>query len=496
MRTTVHAQELLRAIDRSLTALEASLRRGHSEEFRAYLRVMARFHRYSSRNVWLILRQRPGARLVAGHVRWRSLGRHVRQGERGIAILAPTTRRRLDASSGREERHIEGFHVARVWDLEQTDGRPLPDYIGAGIDGQLDPDTLRRALETPPVPVRFAAIRGDGETDGREIRLAPDLSPARTLVALAHEWAHVLLHFRPESDGADLPAEARELEAEGTAYVVAAHFGIADRSGCDYILSYGGSAESLERRIERIRWASGTILEHLRVPVGAEDSGLRDHLTENAFPLLPESGPLGEGTCEAGASAGGLEEHLDIAPPGGPFGVTPREAGLGGEEDLTVPALGIGLPGEKRLLATAEDRARIGDARTQLEERACLPVVEERSVGRDFGARADERHAPREDIDELRPFVDLGAPKPGSDPGDSGVPPDREGGPSHPRSHGAEFVKREATAAASEPLLAVENRASVRTEDDESDDEGRQRQGDQQDERQDDVTSPGTPHRR
>ncbi len=123
-------------------------------------------------------------------------------------------------------------------------------------------------------------------------------------------------------------------------------------------------------------------------------------------------------------------------------------------------------------------------------------MLEERGVGRDFGARADECHAPHEDIDELRPFVDLGAPKPGSDPGDSGVPPDREGSPPHLRSHGAEFVKREATAAASEPLLPVENRASVHAEDDERDDEGRQRQDDQQDARQDDVTSPGTPHRR
>lgn len=496
MRGTVHAQALLVEIERSIADLAAALRRGHSEEFRAYLRVMARFHRYSSRNVWLILRQRPGARFVAGHVRWRSLGRRVRPGERGIAILAPTTVRRVDPASGQEESGVRGFHVARVWDLDQTDGRPLPDYIGAGIEGRLDPGTLERAIGAAPLPIRFDAPRGDGQTEGNEIRLAPNLSPARTLVALAHEWAHVLLHFRPEDDGEDLTVEARELEAEATAFVVAAHFGIADRSGSDYILSYGGSAEALERRIERVSRAARTILDRLEERAGKTDSDPAIAVAENAPPFLPKAHPLGEGATETRPVEGGLEEHEKITPLGRPLRVTPREPGLRGEEHLAVPTHGVGTSGEKLLLATAENAARIGDAGTEGEEQARLAPLEARGVLRSLGSRSDEGHASGEDVEELRPFVDLAPSEPSPETGHTGVAADGEGRSLAPRTHGAELVQREGPPAASEALLSVEDRSPVDAQDEERDRGGGERQQTEKNGRKDGVPSARPPHRR
>lgn len=497
VRTTVHAQELLREIDRSIDALAAALRRGHSEEFRAYLRVMARFHRYSSRNVWLILRQRPGARLVAGHVRWRSLGRVVRRGERGIAILAPTTARRLDPETGREESTVEGFHVARVWDVAQTDGRPLPDYIGAGIEGHLDPALLERALRSAPLPVRFVALRGDGETDGREIRLAEGLPPSRTLVALAHEWAHVLLHLRPEGGGEDLPSEARELEAEATAYVVAAHFGIADRSGCDYILSYGGGAEALERRIERIRRAAGAILDRLAAPGRARDpdsgSGV---VPEDTPPFVPETRPLGETTGETRTPESGLEKDENVARVRRPLGVARGKARLRGEKHLAVPALGMGTPGEERLFVAAEDGARIGDPGTEGEERRRLTLREELDVGRDFGPRTDEGHASGEDVEELRPLVDLETSEPGSEAGDAGIASDREKRAGSVRAHRAELMKGEGPSAPSETFLTVEDRRAVGEEHRESHEGGREREEGQERAGQERVAPTRPPHRR
>ncbi len=81
------------ALDRLATLLDT----GQSDQFTALLKAMARFHRYSFHNVCLIVAQRPAATRVAGFHTWRSLGRFVRKGEKGIVILAPiVTRRRCD----------------------------------------------------------------------------------------------------------------------------------------------------------------------------------------------------------------------------------------------------------------------------------------------------------------------------------------------------------------------------------------------------------------
>ena len=62
-----------------------------SDRYRQYLSVMSRFHRYSVNNTMLIYLQRPDASLVAGFQKLKNqFGRLVKQGERGITIIAPT----------------------------------------------------------------------------------------------------------------------------------------------------------------------------------------------------------------------------------------------------------------------------------------------------------------------------------------------------------------------------------------------------------------------
>jgi N-terminal domain of anti-restriction factor ArdC len=67
---------------------------------------------FSLNNVCLIVAQRPAATRVAGYHTWRSLGRFVRKGEKGIAILAPILRRRRDETDEEESRVIAGFRTA------------------------------------------------------------------------------------------------------------------------------------------------------------------------------------------------------------------------------------------------------------------------------------------------------------------------------------------------------------------------------------------------
>jgi antirestriction protein ArdC len=106
-----------------------ALESGHSEALTAYLKTMSLFSKYSLNNLFLITRQRPDARRVAGYQTWRKLGRYVRKGEKGIAIIAPLVHRKPDEESekARTERGIVEFKVAHTFSEEQTDGEPLPE---------------------------------------------------------------------------------------------------------------------------------------------------------------------------------------------------------------------------------------------------------------------------------------------------------------------------------------------------------------------------------
>ena len=111
----MNADELKKLTTDALNQLSTALEQGHSESLTALLKTMARFHRYSLHNMWLIVSQRREATRVAGFHTWRKLGRFVRKGEKGIAILAPITARR-DAEADGESKTIVGFRAAYVFD--------------------------------------------------------------------------------------------------------------------------------------------------------------------------------------------------------------------------------------------------------------------------------------------------------------------------------------------------------------------------------------------
>ena len=100
----------------ALDKLAALLDEGHSDQLTALLKTMARFHKYSWHNVCLIASQRPTATRVAGFQTWRTMGRFVRKGEKGIAIMAPIIGRREAESEGDNARTVRGFRAAYVFD--------------------------------------------------------------------------------------------------------------------------------------------------------------------------------------------------------------------------------------------------------------------------------------------------------------------------------------------------------------------------------------------
>lgn len=263
-----------RMVDDAIDRLAASLERGESATLNAYLAMMGRFRRYSLGNQLLIAMARPEATQVAGFHAWRKLGRAVRKGEKGIHILAPIVRRnqgtetgliadRLEAEerSNNEQaggadgsgRMVVGFRGAVVFDVDQTEGKDLPQFAEVrGDAGHLLPCLLAWA-ERQQITVTFTDSLGpaQGMTVGKRILIRSDLTPAETTSTLVHELAHVRLH-----QGHDTPASrtVRETEAEAVAFVVCQATGLeCGTAASDYIQLYQGDKRLLMASLTRVR---------------------------------------------------------------------------------------------------------------------------------------------------------------------------------------------------------------------------------------------------
>ena len=177
----------------ALDTLAALLDEGHSDQLTALLKTMARFHKYSWHNVAFISSQCPTATRVAGFQTWRTMGRFVRKGEKGIAILAPIIGRREAESASDNARAIVGFRAAYVFDVEQTDGEPLPRPIEASGDPGIKTTSLRTAILGQGIALESVDDLGGalGTSSGGCIRLLNGLSPAMEFTTLVHEYAHL-----------------------------------------------------------------------------------------------------------------------------------------------------------------------------------------------------------------------------------------------------------------------------------------------------------------
>lgn len=153
-----------------------------SDKFKQYLRTLSKFHDYSLNNTILIAMQKPDATLVAGYTAWKkSFGRQVQKGERGIRILAPAPYKKKteidktdpvtgavltnpDGTAIKETKEVlmPAFKVVNVFDISQTDGKPLPtiginELTGDVAQYELFFEALKRSC---PVPIEFEEIEG------------------------------------------------------------------------------------------------------------------------------------------------------------------------------------------------------------------------------------------------------------------------------------------------------------------------------------------------
>lgn len=266
-------------VEDALERLEAGVSRIlDGEEFKRYLSVAAKFHYYSANNCLMILMQRPDATRVAGYRAWQSMGRQVRKGEKGIYILAPISRKVAeDEETGEAVRALVGFKTTTVFDVSQTDGDELPEAPAASLPEDLDPEEgaevaakvyegLRGFCETEGVVVEEEERRtgdyGSYQRRARKITLNAALPTTEKAATLAHELAHHLLHADPSARPAQ---RAREIEAEGVAFVTCAAFGLdTSRFTFAYVASYAGAPDALRAALNRIQTAARRLIEAIQ----------------------------------------------------------------------------------------------------------------------------------------------------------------------------------------------------------------------------------------
>ena len=219
-----------------------------SDNYRAYLSTMAKFHSYSLNNTILIAMQKPGATLVAGYTAWqKDHNRHVKKGEKGIQIIAPSPykvkqeRDALDPKTGKPQMDAQGnplkeiieverpaFKVATVFDISQTEGKELPSIgvneLSGGVEGY---EVLFDALKaTCPVPIAFEDIpsgaKGYYHTEDHRIALQEGMSQMQTVKTLIHEMSHERMHSHEKEKPVEerLSRRSMEVEAESVAFVV------------------------------------------------------------------------------------------------------------------------------------------------------------------------------------------------------------------------------------------------------------------------------------
>ena len=293
---------------------------------------MSRFHKYSVNNTMLIYLQKPDATLVAGFNKWKDqFGRHVKKGERGIQIIAPTpflkktqepmldpdTKAPLLDADGNEilEEHtvkIPVFKPVSVFDVSQTEGKPLPQLARTlSGDAQQYEAFLEALRRSSSVPIEFERMQpgtdGYFSPDQQRIAIREGMSEVQTVSAAIHEMAHSKLHNYTEisaaaqEDGSETPVRkdrrTEEVEAESVSYSVCQYYGIETaENSFGYIASWseGKALKELRASLETInKTASGLITDvdrnfaEIKKERGIDKQEAEQEKTEKQ-PVLPE----------------------------------------------------------------------------------------------------------------------------------------------------------------------------------------------------------------
>jgi hypothetical protein len=199
---------------------------------------MANLGDYSLRNQMLIQAQRPDATRVNNMNGWNYRKRHIVRGSESIKILAPVFDKTITTDTAgnvveKTSDFVTGYNVNSVFDITQTDGEPLKEWI---TDTTLTehPALVEAALKDTLNSYTFA--EGQIETDGmldtraRTITIKSGLDEKQKLAALIRQIAAALVVGRSRDRFQGLRAEnlpnVTAIEISSAASVVARKLGL------------------------------------------------------------------------------------------------------------------------------------------------------------------------------------------------------------------------------------------------------------------------------
>lgn len=263
----------------------------NSDSYRNYLSTMSKFHNYSFNNTLLIAMQKPDATLVAGYKAWqKNFERHVNKGEKAIRILAPapykikeerdkidpvTQELLLDKDGNPQKEEVEitipAFRAVSVFDLSQTDGKPIPELTTKELLSDVEgyQDMIRAVEAISPVSIELEEIAGDSkgyyDREAKRIAVQENMSESQILKTMIHEVAHSKLHSKEVEQDEQMRKDrnTKEVEAESVAYTVCQHFGV-DTS--DYSFGYiagwssGRDTKELRSSMDTIRRTASELI--------------------------------------------------------------------------------------------------------------------------------------------------------------------------------------------------------------------------------------------
>lgn len=252
-----------------------------SEKFKSYLDTVAKFHRYSQRNIDLIYSQNPSASQVAGFKKWQNdFKRSVNKGEKGIRIAAPIIKKltpedqkRLDTT---EEKAIVGYRYLPVFDVAQTSGEPVlsaKDFVKENLADHQNVTSLYNAfkdylnqqtdLKVREVPLAtLNGAKGYFQPSTNEIVIGGDEPDnALKLKTLYHEYAHSQLHGL-KSAFKDRPRAYQETQAEAVAYVAMQNIGVdTSNYSLGYVATWAKDKAVIHSALSEIQQVSNKVIE-------------------------------------------------------------------------------------------------------------------------------------------------------------------------------------------------------------------------------------------
>jgi hypothetical protein len=214
--------------------LQQSTHYRNTAAFQEMIDFMGRFREYAPFNNMLVRVQNPSCSFYATANDWRNrFGRTLKEDARPMLILAPM------------------HPVMLVYDLDQTEGRDLPDELAqfAKFQGEWRPEWLNRMVENAAryrVLVQFkplSSTHGGFATFSREVGewkmrivIHEGLDGPSRCGVLCHELAHILLgHLGSDVDHwwparTYLDHNSIEVEAEAVAWIVTRRLGLSGAS--------------------------------------------------------------------------------------------------------------------------------------------------------------------------------------------------------------------------------------------------------------------------